>query len=438
MNLIAKRTNKFDGCVKCPGDKSISQRILIMGALINENLEIDNFLNGEDPLSTAQALKCIGSNIELNGTKALIKKNIYGFKNPLSDIDLGNSGTGFRLMLGFISGLGIDATLIGDKSLMQRPMERVANPLTEMGAKIKTRDDKAPVRVTANKIINDEFSYEMPISSAQVKSAILFAALSSKKAVTVIEKTTTRDHTERMIEYFGGDIATKNHKSGRIISLSKTDLRSKKKYTVAGDFSSASFLIVAALISHASHVEILNVGLNSTRIGLIEILIAMGGDISISNKKLICNELVGDIIIRSSKLKGVNVSGSIISNVIDEIPVLSIAAAFAQGKTTIKDAKELRVKESDRLEAISKGLNKISCKHKLFEDGITIYGSTDDINENVEIDSFDDHRIAMSFIIAALRSKKSIKVNNCENIKTSFPSFFETISNLGMEIDIHE
>ena len=276
----------------------------------------------------------------------------------------------------------------------------------------------------------------MPIASAQVKSGIILSALAANKNVTVIEKHPTRNHTERMISHFQGNIESIPYKAGNKISYTPSGLIASKSYEVVGDFSSAAFLIVAGLIAKESNIVIKNVGLNPTRCGLIDVLISMGGFIEIKNQKLTSNEEVGDIYVKSSSLRGISISGDVIPNIIDEIPILSIAAAFAEGETSISDAEELRVKESDRLQAISDGLAKININHELFKDGIKIAGSSKDIEVSPEIDSHGDHRIAMSFLIASLRSTNGIFVKDCKNIFTSFPYFIDVMKTLG--IDVHE
>ena len=434
MNLLAKSNSILSGEVLCPGDKSISQRIVIIGSLINEDLSIKGFLNGEDPISTAMALNAIGSSINISGTDVEILKRDMPFISPETDIDLGNSGTGIRLLMGLISSLDINATLVGDKSLSKRPMLRVANPLNEMGAKVSCTKGTPPVKIEKGDV-KDNFLYDMPVASAQVKSSIILSALAANKKVTVIEEHPTRNHTERMINYFGGNIEHTKKDSGNIIELHKPKLTSRPSYEVVGDFSSAAFLIVAGVIAKESNILIKNVGLNPTRCGLIKVLQSMGANIEILNQSIICNEEVGDISVQSSKLQGIDVGGDIIPNIIDEIPILSIAASFAEGITTIKDAEELRVKESDRLAAISGGLEQIGIKHELFDDGIKIQGKSDNISACVEIDSFGDHRIAMSFLVASLRSEKGIFVKNCKNIFTSFPGFLETMNRLGINVN---
>jgi len=434
LNLFAKKTLSIGGEVLCPGDKSISQRAVIIGSLLNEDIEINGFLNAEDPISTVNALNIIGSSIQVTDTSVVIKKRPIPFISPKKNVDLGNSGTGMRLMMGLIASLDINATLTGDESLSKRPMLRVADPLNDMGASINCSEGQPPVTISKG-LIKNSFSYDMPIASAQVKSSIILAGLASNLNVSVTEKHLTRDHTEKMIKYFGGNIECKKQDYGNVISYKSSKLVPKNSYEVVGDFSSAAFLIVACLIAKNSKVVIKNVGLNPTRSGLIEILQSMGGKITIQNNSLTCNEEVGDILVESSSLVGIEIEGGIIPNIIDEIPILSIAASFASGETLIKDASELRVKESDRLTAISDGLNEIDISHELFEDGIKIKGSKKSISGNPEVNSYGDHRIAMSFLIASLRSENGITVVNCKNIFTSFPNFIDIMKTLGVDID---
>ena len=433
MNLTSHQTKFLNGEVICPGDKSISQRIVILGSLLNCDMKVRGFLNANDPNSTLNALNKIGAGIEKQDDQVFLHNRKNSLKSSLEDLDLGNSGTGMRLMMGLISGLQIKAKLIGDSSLSNRPMLRVIKPLKEMGALIKSNKGKAPIEILKSSL-SDNFLYEMPIASAQVKSSLILASLASNNSISIYEPKITRNHTERMIEYFGGKLEYYKNKKG-FIKLSKSNLEPKKTYDVVGDFSSASFIIVATLIAKKSEVLIKNVGLNPTRNGLITVLSMMNANIEIKNQKLICNEECGDILVKSSTLKGIEVPEEIIPNIIDEIPILSIAAAFAEGLTSIKNASELRVKESDRLNAISDGFNKLKIKHDMFDDGILIEGSHDLVDFDGYIDSFDDHRIAMSFLIAGIRSKKGISVKNCQNIETSFPGFKATMTKLGMKIN---
>ena len=434
MNLESYPINSLSGEITCPGDKSISQRILIIGSLLNCDIKISGFLDAEDPNSTMLALNNLGASIKKDKNIVSISHRSKPFSNPSSFLDLGNSGTGMRLLIGFISGLNIKATLIGDESLSKRPMSRVVDPLTSMGKEISTNSGKAPIQIIGGNI-KDKFEYVMPIASAQVKSSLMLASLSSGNSIKITEPKITRDHTEKMIEYLGGLIEVSESSEGKTIFLKNSKLSKISTYEVVGDFSSAAFIIVAALISKNSEVVIKNVGLNKTRSGLLEVLFKMNANIEIVNKTKTCNEDCGDIIVKSSKLQGINVPNSIIPNIIDEIPILSIAASFAEGQTIIKNASELKVKESDRLHATSMGLKTMNIKHDLLDDGLIIHGTKDDLEIHEEIESFGDHRIAMSFLIAGLRSKNGVKVRDCSNIETSFPYFSKTMNNLGMNIN---
>ena len=433
MNLISQQSSSLNGAVICPGDKSISQRIVIIGSLLNCEMQINGFLNAEDPISTSNALNELGASIFFDQKKVILKKRKIPFKDAAVDLNFGNSGTGSRLMLGLICGLGLKSKLIGDKSLSKRPMNRIIKPLLEMGAEIESNNGMLPISTMGSKI-RDNFEYKMPIASAQVKSCLLLSALASKKNIKIVEPKITRDHTERMIEFFGGEITYGNNLNPRVIELKSCNIQSKGQYNVPGDFSSAAFIIVATIISKNSETLIKNVGLNKTRNGLLKVLNLMGAKIEIKNKQVISNEDVGDIIVKSSNLTGINVPEDIIPNIIDEIPILSIAASFANGITEIKNAAELRVKESDRLDAISDGLRKLNIQHDMFDDGISIIGTSEDVMCEDVIDSFEDHRIAMSFLVSGIRSKNFVCVKNCKNIETSFPNFIKTMNLLGMRI----
>ena len=434
MRLFAKNKSSINGQAICPGDKSISQRAIIIGALANQDISISGFLKGEDPLSTLSALNQIGAKISMTNNVVNINKRETPFYNPSNAIDLGNSGTGMRLMMGLIAGTSLKAKLIGDESLMKRPMSRVSIPLNAMGANVSNLKGLPPIEINPG-VIRDSFAYDMPIASAQVKSSILLAGVASNKKVSIFEPSITRDHTEIMLKHFGLNIQSEEEADGKRITFIPGNKLLVEDYDVVGDFSSAAFLIIAGLIASDSKISIKNVGLNPTRSGLIDILIKMGGNIEIKNKNILSGELVGDIFVESSVLKGVNISGGVIANIIDEIPILSIAAACAEGTTRISDAHELRVKESDRLEAISSGLTKLKVKHELFEDGISIDGGIPKSNNVIEVDSYGDHRIAMSFLISSLKVKNGVSVDNCKNIYTSYPNFVETMNSLGLPIN---
>ena len=424
--------------VTCPGDKSISQRVLMLGALMNSDMQIKGFLRGEDPLSTMRALNQMGAEIEiLDDALIQIKKKSESFHEPSSPLDLGNSGTGLRLMLGMVAGLGMKATFCGDSSLSSRPMRRVIDPLVDMGANIHSEQGMLPISLHAS-TLSDHFIYELPVASAQVKSCILLAGLASKRQVTIIEPVQTRDHTERMLQNFGAQILVQSEDGKNIISLDgRGSFLKAKDYHVVGDISSAAFLIVGCLISNSEQLTICDVGMNPSRIGILSVLKEMGAQIEITNSSIESGEPIADLLVLPSKLKGVHLKGSIIPNIIDEIPILAIAAAFADGETWIQDAAELRVKESDRLSAISQGLSQLGVTHENFDDGIKIHGSPAPLHleHPVEIDSFHDHRIAMSFLMAGLNCNQPVTVTQCDNIFTSFPNFLEVTSSLGFNIE---
>ena len=437
MNLTTSVHNQIFGKVQCPGDKSISQRALMIGALMNQEMTVDGFLHAEDPLSTMNALNQIGAGIKVdeNGLVHLCKRN-YIFQNCDEPLDLGNSGTGLRLMLGLTSGIGLNLSFCGDESLSSRPMSRVINPLTEMGANIKSSSGKLPISISATSL-QKQYRYELPVASAQVKSSILLAGLASGTGVEIIEPIQTRDHTERMLKNFGANIEIASEGGKNIIQLAPSNHLHAENYKVVGDISSAAFLIVAALISDSPGLEITNVGMNPSRTGVLQALQNMGANIDVRNQRLESGEPCADLIIKKSILKGVELSGDIIPNIIDEIPIISIAAAFAEGETIIRDAEELRVKESDRLKAVSDGFTRLGIAHKNFEDGMSIMGSPNFLllDQSTSIESHDDHRIAMSFLIAGLKCSKPIIVKNCKNIFTSFPDFIELISSIGYKLE---
>ena len=437
MNLSSTLNGTLNGSVDCPGDKSISQRALMICSLMNKSIQISGFLNAEDPISTMKALNDMGAEITLHQNNIIqIHQKPIRFIKPSKSLDLGNSGTGLRLMLGMTAGLGMRTTFVGDISLSQRPMNRVLNPLREMGAEIDSEDGMLPITLKESLII-DNFTYELPVASAQVKSCILLAGLASRKSVTIIEPVQTRDHTERMLKNFGANITVTQQGAKNIICLENDEALRAKDYQVVGDISSAAFLIVGALISKSERLKIYGVGMNPSRIGVLNVLKDMGADINIENQRVESNEPVADLVVLPSLLKGITIDGSIIPNVIDEIPIISIAAAFADGDTVIRDAAELRVKESDRLSAVSEGFLALGIEHDNFDDGMTIHGNAKllDLSKPVTIDSHHDHRIAMSFLIAGLNCNQSITVKECDNIFTSFPNFIELSASLGYKIE---
>ena len=464
MKAVSKISNNLNGEIVCPGDKSISQRSVILGSLLDTDIKISGFLFAEDPLSTVNAMRSLGNNIEIQDETVVIKNSEKSKVTKKVFCNLGNSGTGMRLIAGLIAGQKLNVELSGDESLSSRPMGRIVEPLIKMGAKIESNDGCAPL-VFSESILLDEFYFRMPIASAQVKSCLLLAAVTSNMKLTLIEETISRDHTERMLKHFGADIdiLTGTSIGAQVIKLN-SDVTPKRRshphspplyerngaryishgsssemrvYDIPGDFSSASFLIVAALITKNSSIKIKNVGINHTRSALINILKEMGGKIKVKNQDSSFDEEVADIEVRSSDLNGITLEEQVIPKIIDEIPILSIAASFAKGTTVIKGAGELRFKESDRLEAILQGLANLGIDSMPMPRGndISIFGNENlKITEDVNIKSFGDHRIAMSFLVAGLRSDAKIYVDDCKNIDTSFPSFFETFSSLGADI----
>ena len=433
MNLIASPATKIRGDIICPPDKSITQRALLLGALQNKDFKIINPLLGADPISTANALKALGANIDISN-EIVFSENNQGLCNPANPLDLGNSGTGLRLLMGMVAGLGINATFTGDASLSSRPMKRIIDPLSDFGAVFQHDGFILPIKTIASSL-NSSFSYNMPIASAQVKSSILLAGLSAGSEVAIYEAIQSRNHTEIMLKDFGVNIEVHTSSKGNEIFLPSNQSLQQAEYDVAGDISSAAFLIAAALLAEDSHLIIRNVGLNPSRIGFLEVLQAMNANIQIADQRDVNGELRGTVIVQSSELISVELGGSIIPNIIDEIPIISVLASCADGISTIKDASELRKKESDRIKAVKSGLDKIGVKAIESEDGLTIVGKSFNASEPMPIDSFHDHRIAMSFLISSIGIGEQVKVMDTENITTSFPQFIELAGKIGLHIN---
>ena len=432
MNLVASPATKIHGDIICPPDKSITQRALLLGALQNKDFKIINPLLGADPISTANALKALGANIDIS-SEIMFSENNQGLCSPANPLDLGNSGTGLRLLMGMVAGLGINATFTGDASLSSRPMKRIIDPLSDFGAVFQHDGFILPIKTIASSL-NSSFSYNMPIASAQVKSSILLAALAAGSEVTIYEAIQSRNHTEIMLKDFGVNIEVHTSSKGSEIFLPSNQHLQQAEYDVAGDISSAAFLIAAALLAQDSHLVIRNVGLNPSRIGFLEVLQAMNANIQIADQCDVNGELRGTVIVQSSELISVELGGSIIPNIIDEIPIISVLASCADGISMIKDAGELRKKESDRIKAVKGGLDKIGVKATEEEDGLTIVGKSFHALEPMPIDSFHDHRIAMSFLISSIGIGKQVKVMDTDNISTSFPQFIELAGKIGMHI----
>ena len=420
----------ISGSICVPGDKSISHRSLILLSISNGVGVISGLLESDDCMATLKIFKMLGVTItkNINNTYTVHGKGLNGLKKTNNDLDCGNSGTSMRLLAGLLAGQKFNSSLVGDESLFKRPMERISSPLKMMGANITlSKNNTAPILIKPVKKISG-IDYKMKIDSAQIKSSIILASLYSSEKTNIFENMPTRDHTENMINFLGGNII----KSDNIITINPKNKLVSKDIDIPGDISSAMFIIVGCLISKESDVLIKNVGLNKLRTGGIQILKMMGASINIINKKTYGPEIVGDIVVKSSLLKGIDIPDKYIASAIDEFPILFIAAANASGKTLLKNAKELRFKESDRLLTMSNGLSECNIRNILTEDGIEIEGGN---FTGGTIDSCGDHRIAMSFAIAGLISKKPITILNTKNVSTSFPGFYNLIKDMGLNIE---
>lgn len=424
---------RVSGSMTVPGDKSISHRALMLSGIAEGVSEVNGFLASEDCLASLAAMRALGVRIERPSEARVIIHGVgmRGLQGAGRPLDMGNAGTAMRLFTGLLSAQKFDSQLIGDASLMQRPMERVAKPLREMGADVRTRNGTPPVDIGGSRSLHG-IDYQMPIASAQVKSAILLAALYASEPTTITAPAVSRDHSERMLKSCGVRLVS----DGLRITVHPPQHLSSQNITVPGDFSSAAFFIVAGLLAAPPQgLLIQNVGLNPTRTGLLEILRRMGGQIEILNARECGAEPVADLRISASMLHGVRVSKDLVSLAIDELPVLFIAAACAQGETWVSGAEELRVKESDRIAAMSAGLTALGVAHTALPDGMRIEGQeVGSAFTSGEIDSFGDHRIAMSFAIASLRAAGPIEIHDAANVATSFPGFVPLAQSVGLAI----
>lgn len=412
----------FKGSIKVPGDKSISHRTIMISSIAEGESEIENYLFSDDTQRTIDCFKDMGVNIVSKGNVLTVEGvGLNGLMKPNGPLYCGNSGTTMRLISGILIGQKFSSTIIGDKSLNKRPMNRIIMPLTKMGGNIKGVEEKyPPLKIYPNTNLNGIY-YPMPIPSAQVKSAILLASLYSNGETSIEEHGLSRDHTERMLEYYGGDIFVNEN----IINIKGGAVLKGKKYIVPGDFSSAAFFIVGALTVKNSKINIVDVGLNERRIGLINVLKEMGGNIRVNNLREQCNELIGDIYVKYSKLNGVDISGDTISILVDEIPILAIAASLAEGTTTIRDAQELRYKETDRLNVLSIELKKMGVNIEEIDDGLVIHGR--ESLKAAVLDSHMDHRIAMALSIGALNGEGKSVIENSDCVSISYPGFYQTM-----------
>jgi 3-phosphoshikimate 1-carboxyvinyltransferase len=420
------------GALAVPGDKSISHRALMLGAIAEGETRISGFLNGADCLATARALAALGVRIGWPGATEVRVHGVgaRGLTPAAGTLDMGNAGTAMRLMMGLLAAQPFASTLIGDASLMRRPMERVAAPLRAMGALIRTHEGRPPVEIEAARALR-AIQYQLPVASAQVKSALLLAALSAQGRTCLTEPAPSRDHTERMLRAFGVQVL----QEGAALTLEGGQVLRGTHIEVPGDFSSAAFFVVAGCLAAERPLVLTNVGINPTRTGLLEILQQMGADIRIRPRPAGHEgEPVADLEVRRSALRGITVPPSLVPLAIDEFPIFFIAAACARGESVVRGAAELRVKESDRLAAMAAGLTVLGIENQLLSDGLWLRGA-DALGGGV-LDSCGDHRIAMAFAIAALRARAPIEILDVANVATSFPGFVELARAAGLQIEL--
>ena len=428
-NYITSIAGPLKGSIKVPGDKSISHRSIMLGSIADGVTRVSGFLEGEDSLATLSAFKDMGVKIERNGSNVTINGvGKYGLKEPINSLNLGNSGTSIRLMSGLLSAQSFDSELCGDESLSKRPMGRVIEPLRLMGADISGNDSKPPLLIKGGKQLSS-IEYTLPVASAQIKSCLLLAGLYSNGKTTIIENGISRDHTERMLKGFGYDVTS----SSNTISLMGGGSLKSCDIDVPSDISSAAFFMVAGCISENSSIVLEAVNINPTRTGVIDILRLMGGNIELLNQRLQAGELIADIKVTSSELKGIEIPENLVPLAIDEFPVLFIAASCAKGETVLTGAKELRVKESDRIQVMADGLTALGIDNEVLDDGIRIIGG-EFKEQTSSIKSHHDHRISMAFAIASVKSKFNIEIEGVDNVKTSFPNFVELANSIGMNI----
>lgn len=418
------------GTVSVPGDKSISHRCIMFGSIANGTTEIHNFLKGADCLATIRCFQSMGINIEeTDHTITVHGKGLHGLSAPLNILDVGNSGTTTRLLSGILAGQKFESKLSGDESLNSRPMKRIIEPLTMMGANISSilRNGCAPLYIAPGNLHG--IHYDSPVSSAQVKSCILLAGLYAEGEASVTEPSLSRNHTELMLKEFGADIRTLHSLSGTEATayIKPYPKLYGQKIVVPGDISSAAYFIAAGLIVPDSEILIEHVGINPTRSGILKVCEDMGGDITLLNERCEAGEKIADILVRTSSLHGITIEGDIIPTLIDEIPIIAVMAAVADGTTVIKDAAELKVKETDRIETVTDNLKAMGCNVTPTEDGMIITGGT---LHGASIHTLLDHRIAMAFSIAALVADGTTKILDSKCVDVSYPTFYDTFEQL--------
>ncbi len=421
----------LQGRIRVPGDKSISHRSIMLGSLAEGTTRVRGFLEGEDSLATLRAFRAMG--VEIEGPEAgrvtIHGVGMHGLKQPEGPLDLGNSGTSMRLLAGLLAGQGMEVVLTGDESLSGRPMRRVTEPLARMGARIETTEaGTAPLRIHPVERLHG-IHYELPVASAQVKSAILLAGLYAEGETCVTEPAPTRDHTERMLRGFGYEV----RREGSRICLDGGGRLTACDIDVPADISSAAFFLVGASIAPGSELVLEHVGMNPTRDGVVTILRLMGADIEVENPRDVGGEPVADLRVRHAPLHGIEIPEELVPMAIDEFPALFVAAACAEGETVLTGAEELRVKESDRIQVMADGLRVLGVEAEPTPDGIRIRGGRPG---GGEVLSHGDHRIAMSFAMAALRASGTIRIRDCDNVNTSFPGFAELAAGAGLKIEV--
>ncbi|RBW70272.1 3-phosphoshikimate 1-carboxyvinyltransferase [Bacillus taeanensis] len=421
--MLSPLQKPLKGELKVPGDKSISHRAVMFGAIAEGTTTVSGFLEGQDCLSTIACFKKLGITIERKNDEVKIEgKGFNGLQEPTEILDVGNSGTTTRLMMGILASSPFHSVVIGDESIARRPMDRVTNPLREMGAHIDGRENGrlTPISVRGGK--THAIDYISPVASAQVKSSILLAGLQSEGTTSVTEPHISRDHTERMLESFGVSLT----REGTKVSLEGGQSLKGTHIQVPADISSAAFFLAAAAITPGSDVLLKDVGINPTRTGIIDVLLEMGADLSVENERSFNQEPVADLRIKHSNLKGIEIGGEIIPRLIDEIPIIALLATQAEGKMVIKDAEELKVKETNRIDAVVEQLQKIGASIEGTDDGMVIHGKS--TLHGAEVDSLGDHRIGMTLAVASCIANGEIRLKREEAIAVSYPSFFEDLA----------
>jgi 3-phosphoshikimate 1-carboxyvinyltransferase len=426
LSLVIASGKPLRGSTTVPGDKSISHRAVLFGMLAEGQTQVRGWLAAGDTEASLRAAQSLGVQIDRHGTNTL---TIHGgaLKPPTGALDLVNAGTGIRLLAGIMVGQPFPSVLDGSEQLRRRPMKRITTPLLQMGARIDSVDGRAPLTITPAELHG--ITYDMPMASAQVKSAVLLAGLYAKGETTVVQPGPARDHTERMLAAMGVDLTT----DGTHVTLLPGETLHPLNITVPGDFSSAAFLLVAASVVPGSDITLTGVNINETRTGLLDVLLEMGADITVLNERIEGGEPVGDLQVRHAVLRGVEVGGEMVVRMIDEFPVLMVAALCAEGETVVRDAQELRVKETDRIAVMAGELRKLGAEITELEDGFRITG-THQLTGAV-VDGHDDHRVAMSMSVAALVAEGETTVLDARCANDSFPGFAETLEKLGVEVD---